>query len=143
MNLTRHEPWSLLGPFGPLFAPPRRRTRTAAASTAGTWIPAADIKEEPDRFVIHADIPGVDPKDIEVRMENGILSIKGQRPSETEENRTGYRRIERVRGSFQRRFSLPDTADAAGISATSQHGVLEVVIPKQNKAQPRRIEVTG
>lgn len=143
MNLTRHQPWSLFGPFGPLFAPPRRRIGAASPSTAGTWAPAVDIKEEADRFVIHADIPGVDPKDIEVRMENGILSIKGLRPSETEETRTGYRRIERVRGSFQRRFSLPDTADAAGIRATSQHGVLEVVIPKQNKAQPRRIEVTG
>lgn len=143
MIITRHEPWNLLGPFGPLFAPPRRRTDAASPPTAGDWTPAVDIKEEADRFVFRADLPGVDPKDIEVHMEKGILSIKGQRLSESEDSREGYRRIERVRGSFQRRFSLPDAADAEGITATSQHGVLEVVIPKRHKAQPRRIEVSG
>ena len=91
--------------------------------------------------MIHADIPGVDPKDIDVHMENGILTIKGERQSETKEEREGYKRVERVRGSFYRRFSLPDTADAEAISAKSQHGVLEVVIPKQQKVQPRRIQV--
>lgn len=141
MNMPRHEPWSLLGQFDPLFASSRRRA--AAPATAGDWTPAVDIEEEADRFVIRADIPGVDPKAIEVRMEHGVLSIKGQRPSESEQNREGYRRIERTHGRFQRRFSLPDTADADGITATSQHGVLEVVIPKRQKAQPRRIEVSG
>ena len=145
MNVVHYEPWSLLNQFDQLRTPPHRRTDKAADTRAvsGDWSPAVDIKEETERFVIHADIPGVDPKDIEVHMENGILTIKGQRQAESREEREGYKRIERVRGSFYRRFSLPDTANAEGITATSQHGVLELMIPKQHKAQPRRIEVSG
>lgn len=148
MNMVRYEPWSLLNQLhneiDQLFTPQRRRLGEDNANVATSdWTPAVDIKEEADRFVIHADIPGVDPKDIDVHMENGILTIRGERKSETQEEREGYKRIERVRGSFYRRFSLPDTANAEAISARSQHGVLEVVIPKQQKVQPRRIEVTG
>ena len=148
MNMVRYEPWSLLNQLhneiDQLFTPQRRRLGEDNANVATSdWTPAVDIKEEADRFVIHADIPGVDPKDIDVHMENGILTIRGERQSESKEEREGYKRIERVRGSFYRRFSLPDTANAEAISAKSQHGVLEVVIPKQQKVQPRRIEVTG
>jgi HSP20 family protein len=106
-----------------------------------TWVPSVDIKEEEDRFVIHADIPGVDPKEIEITMENGVLTIKGERVSETKEERKNYKRIERVRGAFYRRFSLPDTADADKITAVGRHGVLEVMIPKREIAQPRKINV--
>lgn len=146
MNVVRYEPWRLLNQLhteiDQLFTPQRRRPGDEAANVAASdWTPAVDIKEEADRFVIHADVPGVEPKDIEVHMENGILTIKGERRSETQEEREGYKRIERVRGSFYRRFSLPDTANAEAITAKSQHGVLEVVIPKQQKVQPRRIEV--
>lgn len=107
------------------------------------WRPAVDIKEENDRFVILADLPGVDPKEIEVSMENGVLSIRGERKSEKEEERDGFRRVERVRGTFYRRFSLPDTADADKIEARGRDGVLEIVIPKQKKVQPRKISVDG
>jgi len=146
MSMVRYEPWNLLSQLhneiDQLFPQQRRRVGEDDASVAASdWTPAVDIKEEPERFVIHADIPGVDPKDIEVHMENGILTIKGQRHSETKDEREGYKRIERVRGSFYRRFSLPDTANADAISAKSQLGVLEVIIPKQQKVQPRRIEV--
>ena len=79
--------------------------------------------------------------DIEVKMEDGVLSIKGERQSESSENREGYKRVERVRGSFLRRFSMPDTVDADGITARSKDGVLEVVIPKQAKVLPKRIKV--
>ena len=146
MSMVRYEPWNLLSQLhneiDQLFPQQRRRVGEEDASVAASdWTPAVDIKEEPERFVIHADIPGVDPKDIEVHMENGILTIKGQRHSETKDEREGYKRIERMRGSFYRRFSLPDTANADAISAKSQLGVLEVIIPKQQKVQPRRIEV--
>jgi len=146
MSMVRYEPWNLLSQLhneiDQLFPQQRRRVGEDDASVAASdWTPAVDIKEEPERFVIHADIPGVDPKDIEVHMENGILTIKGQRHSETKDEREGYKRIERMRGSFYRRFSLPDTANADAISAKSQLGVLEVIIPKQQKVQPRRIEV--
>ena len=102
-----------------------------------------DIKEETERFLIHADIPGVDPKDIEVHMENGVLTIQGRREKETREEREGFKRIERARGSFLRRFTLPDTADSEKITAKCNNGVLEVSIPKHNKVQPRKITVEG
>ena len=146
MNVVRYEPWSLLNQLhneiDQMVTPRRRRVNEEGVSIAASdWTPAVDIKEEVDRFVITADVPGVDPKDIEVHMENGILTIKGARLTESKEEREGYKRVERVRGSFYRRFSLPDTANAEAISAKSQHGVLEVVIPKQQKLQPRRIQV--
>jgi HSP20 family protein len=105
------------------------------------WTPAVDIKEENDRFVIHADVPGVDPKDIDVTMENGALTIKGERKTESEEEREGYKRVERSRGTFYRRFSLPDTADSDKINAISKNGVLEIVIPKHEVVQARKISV--
>jgi HSP20 family protein len=107
------------------------------------WTPRVDIKEESNRFVILADIPGVDPKDIEVHMEKGILTIKGERSSETKEETEKFTRVERSRGLFYRRFSLPDSADADGITAKGQHGVLEIVIPKKPETTPRRIQISG
>ncbi len=115
-------------------------TEQSAAATSD-WVPLVDIREEQDRFVIEADVPGVDPKDIEVTMENGVLTIRGQRPAPAEEAQ--YKRRERPFGTFYRRFMLPDTADAEAVSATGRHGVLQVVIPKRRQAQPRRIAVEG
>ncbi len=105
------------------------------------WAPHVDIKEEPNRFVIQADIPGVDPKDIEVHMEKGILSIKGERKHEAKQESEKYTRVERSHGVFYRRFALPDSADAEGISAHGKHGVLEIVIPKRPETTPRRITI--
>ncbi|MDH5190847.1 MAG: Hsp20/alpha crystallin family protein, partial [Gammaproteobacteria bacterium] len=105
------------------------------------WAPAVDIKEEADRFVIHADIPGVDSKDIDIHMEDGILTIKGERESEKKEERDGYKRIERAFGTFYRRFSLPDTANPEKISAKNKNGVLEISIAKQEKGLARKIEI--
>ena len=144
MTLTRYEPWGLLDQM-------RREmeramdNRTAEGSSVATsdWVPAVDIKEEKDAFVIVADIPGVDPKDIEVHMENGMLTIKGEKESEKKEEKEGYKRVERSYGSFYRRFSLPDTADAEKITASSNHGGLEVRIAKHEKVQPRKITVNS
>lgn len=105
------------------------------------WAPRVDIKEESGRFVIFADVPGVDPKDIEVSMDKGILSIKGERVSESRQESDRYTRLERSRGTFYRRFALPDSADADGIKATGRHGVLEIVIPKRPEQTPRRITI--
>jgi HSP20 family protein len=106
------------------------------------WTPAVDVKEEDDRFLILADIPGVDPKDIEVHMDKGMLTIKGERKSEARDENNGYKRVERVYGSFFRRFTMPDTADADNIKAECKNGVLEIIIPKKAAEQPRRIEVS-
>jgi HSP20 family protein len=146
MSLVRYEPWGLLNQrhadLGRMFnARVRRPAENSDPLAASDWTPAVDIREEEQRYVIHADVPGVKPGDIEVKMDDGVLSIKGERQSESGEAREGYRRVERVRGSFSRRFSLPDTADADGISARSKDGVLEIVIPKQAKVLPKRIKV--
>jgi HSP20 family protein len=106
------------------------------------WAPAVDIKEEDERFVLKADIPGVDPKNIQITMDDGVLTIKGERKHESEEKANGYTRVERSYGTFYRRFSLPDTADAERVTAKGKDGVLEVVIPKHEKVQPRRITVS-
>jgi HSP20 family protein len=111
--------------------------------TAAAWAPAVDVKEEHGAYVVRADVPGVDPKDIALDMENGVLTLRGERKSEVKEEKENYHRIERVTGAFYRRFTLPDTADAESISAKYTNGVLEVRIPKQEKVLPRRIEVQG
>lgn len=105
------------------------------------WVPRVDIKEEADRFLILADLPGVDPQDVEVLMDKGILSIKGERQRDVAEPSERFSRIERSHGSFHRRFALPDTADADGITASGQNGVLEISIPKRAESTPRRIQV--
>lgn len=112
-----------------------------SAVVTSQWVPRVDIKEEADRFVILADLPGVDPQHVEVLMDKGILSIKGERSTATTEQSERFSRIERRYGSFHRRFALPDTADAEGIVATGHNGVLEVVIPKRPESTPRRIQV--
>lgn len=143
MTMVRYEPWSLLNQLhremDNLFA------RGAAGEEAGVadWTPAVDIKEVDDAFVLYADVPGVEPKDIEVHMENGVLTVRGERQAVAQEERDQYKRVERVRGSFFRRFSLPDTADSEHIAAKYANGVLEVRIPKHAKVQPRRIVVEG
>lgn len=109
--------------------------------SSSDWTPAVDVKEEEDRFLIRADLPGVDPKDIELHIEKGMLSIRGERESEAKEEREGYKRVERMHGSFYRRFSLPDNVDADNIKADSSHGVLEISIPKKDAGQPRKITV--
>ena len=147
MSLVRYEPWSLLNQLhvgaDRLFdtRPGRYGDDGEQLLSSSDWVPAVDIKEEDGRYIIHADVPGVDPKDIEINMEDGVLSIKGERHSETTDEREGYKRVERVRGSFFRRFSMPDTADADAVTAKSKDGVLEIVIPKQQKLQPKRIRV--
>jgi HSP20 family protein len=149
MNVVRYEPWGLLRRFNDdvnqLFSESRNlpvAEGDRSSIVTSNWSPAVDIKEEDERFVLKADIPGVDPKDIDVTMEDGVLTIKGERKHESEEEAEGYKRVERSYGSFYRRFSLPDTADAERVTAKGKDGVLEVLIPKQEKVQPRRIAVS-
>jgi HSP20 family protein len=151
MSLIRYEPYSLIDQLQKEFFKSTLRdpfareavTEDNSEIAVSHWRPAVDIKEEKDRYVIHADLPGVEAKDIEITMENGLLTLKGQRASEKTEDREGYKRVERVRGTFYRSFSLPDTADAAKVEAKSKDGVLEIVLPKLEKSQPRRITVNS
>jgi len=151
MALIRYEPYSLLEQLQKEFSrsgawDPFSRESLLEENqdlAVSHWRPAVDIKEEQDRYVIHADLPGVVAKDIEITMENGVLTLKGERRSERTEEKDGYKRVERARGTFYRRFSLPDTADVEKIEANSKDGVLEIVVPKQAKLQPRRITVNS
>jgi len=149
MALVRYEPWNLLDRLQRefnlqnLLDPYAREVEGEDYSNVVTsrWRPAVDIKEEDDCFVIYADLPGVDPKDIEITMDKGVLTLKGERSEEKKEEHEGYKRVERVSGSFYRRFSLPDTADAERIEAKGKNGVLEITLPKHEKVQPRKITV--
>ncbi len=135
MRIARYEPW----PFVDLI---NRDLNRIASRTAGTrWVPAVDIIEEQDAFLLRADVPGVDNADIDVSMDNGVLSVSGERRTEERKEDTGTQRIERATGRFLRRFTLPDTADAKGITAKSRNGILEVTIPKLPEIQARRISV--
>lgn len=107
------------------------------------WVPRVDVREEADRFVILADLPGVDPAGIEVQMDKNVLTLKGERKSETKEDGAKFTRVERRYGSFERRFTLPESADAEGISAAGKNGVLEISIPKKPELAPRRIAINA
>jgi HSP20 family protein len=113
----------------------------ASSVVTSQWIPRVDIKEEPERFVIFADLPGVDPASIEVNMDKGLLSIRGERRAEDKSEGERYSRVERAHGVFYRRFALPESANPEGISATGRNGVLEIAIPKRPESTPRRISV--
>lgn len=145
LTKTQRDPWNLMNQWRHdverIFHGVENGLSSNGEVPAAGWAPAVDIKEEDGAYILHADLPGVDSKDIELHMEDSVLTLKGQRKSETTEEKDDYRRVERVTGRFYRRFTLPDTADAENISATSVNGVLQVRIPKQEKVLPRRIEV--
>ena len=144
-TLLRYQPWSvhreLLNEFNRYFDRADASTG-AAGSTAAEWTPAVDIEEYADKFVLYADVPGVDLKSIEVTLEKGVLTLSGNREKAVEAAGVEARRIERSSGRFSRRFSLPDTVDGESVTAKSGNGVLEVAIPKRPAAQPHKITVS-
>ena len=140
MTVVRYEPWALVSRFQKdidrLFGTPH-----TTAADSGAWLPPVDIHEESNQFVLSVDLPGVDPKAVEITSEQGVLTIRGHREQVHRESRDGYRRVERATGEFQRRFSLPEAADVQNIRAKAVNGVLEVSIPKLAQVQPHRITV--
>ncbi len=143
MAITRYEPWSLLHQLHRELDRARETGDGEGSTATAEWAPTVDIKEESDKFIILADLPGVIPDEIDVSMEDGVLTIKGEKKTEAKTEKEGYKRVERTYGSFYRRFSLPDTANPDAISAKSNHGVLEIVIPKREAVQPKKISVTS
>ncbi|MCX8048910.1 MAG: Hsp20/alpha crystallin family protein [Methylohalobius sp.] len=143
--LTPYEPWSLLDRFERemerSLESMRRLIRPEEETAAAVWAPSIDIKEEADRYVVQADLPGVKPEDIEVTLQNGVLTIKGERQTEAKEEKENYRRIERFYGSFFRRFTLPETVEEEKIEANYDKGVLTISIPKKPEVQPKKISV--
>lgn len=145
MTLVRyHQPWSLhrelLSEVNRLFD--RAGENDPSTGATADWSPAVDIDECTDRFVLRADVPGVDPSSIEVTLEKGVLTLSGAREPAAEASGIERRRVERAAGRFHRRFTLPDTVDSEAVSASGKHGVLEIVIPKRAQEQPRKIAVT-
>jgi HSP20 family protein len=116
-----------------------------SSGVTADWVPSVDINEFDDKFQLFVDVPGVDPKDMEITLEAGVLTITGERFAQAEkaDENVVNRRAERGTGRFYRRFILPETVDADKVKATDRHGVLEILIPKQAKAQPRRIKVAA
>jgi len=142
MSLVHYKPASLFGQFdneiNRLFF---NAHATDAANQAHDWTPAVDIREEENRYVLEADIPGISRENLDITLEDSVLTIKGERTVTSEENNEGYRRRERAHGSFVRQFTLPDTVNTEAISAAVVNGVLEIGIPKQAKPEPRKITV--
>jgi HSP20 family protein len=141
MTIVRYEPWALLSRFQRQLDRALNETAEDASSASVSWIPHVDIREEAERFVVVADLPGVEAKDISVTAEKGVLTVRGERRSEKKSTADGYERVERATGTFLRRFTLPESADAEAIKATHVNGVLEISIPKRPQEQPRRISV--
>ena len=105
------------------------------------WTPACDIYEDGEEIVVRAELAGVEPVDVEIRFENGVLTLKGERKLEKEDKRENYHRLELSYGTFTRAFSMPATIDSEKIRAESKQGVLLVHLPKKPEAQPRSIQV--
>lgn len=146
MSLVKYQPWlgarQLQDDINRLFS--GLVTNDSSGFTAD-WVPTVDINEFDDKFQLYVDVPGVDPKNVEITLETGVLTISGERYMQAEQADENVirRRTERGSGKFYRRFVLPETVDADKVKATDRHGVLEILIPKQAKAQPRRIKVAA
>ncbi|HEY5644031.1 MAG TPA: Hsp20/alpha crystallin family protein [Woeseiaceae bacterium] len=146
MSLVHYDPWNgmrqLQDDINRLFS--SWSTNDSSGVTAD-WVPNVDINEFEDRFQLYVDVPGVDPKEVEITLESGVLTITGERfmQAARDDETVLRRRTERGSGRFYRRFILPETVDADKVKATDRHGVLEILIPKQAKALPRRIKVAA
>src|ERR1700724_1913143 len=146
MAITRYEPWAVVSQlqneinrvFGNL-------NDGESSSATADWMPTVDVREFVDRFELLVDLPGVDPKPVEITLDNSVLTLSGERRDEQAvDNGKGeiqQQRTERRLGRFHRRFILPDTVDAEKVTATGRDGVLSISIAKHGKAQPRRISV--
>lgn len=145
MQMVRYNPWGvdeLQNQINRLFT--NWGDTESSAATAG-WVPPVDIQEYDARFQLFVDLPGVDPDSVDITLDNGVLTISGERqfPAVPENEKIVNHRKERGTGAFHRRFILPETVDAEKVKATNNNGVLEISIPKQAKAQPRRIKVAA
>jgi HSP20 family protein len=147
MTIVRWEPLRELGSlqnemnrlFNSVFdAPP-----TGNGGTLRRWMPAMDLVETDEHFVLRADLPGMSEEDIKIEFEDGTLTVSGERKSEHESKGEGYHRVERAFGTFSRSLTLPQGVDPEAVSASFDRGVLEVSIPKPEQRKPRRIEIGG
>ncbi len=116
-------------------------SRLLSEPAARPWAPPVDIAETENELVVKADLPDVDPKNVAIQLENGTLTLKGERKFEEQNNNRGYHRLERSYGSFVRAFSLPDSVDGEKVKADYKNGVLTITLPKKEVAKPKKIQV--
>ncbi len=131
--------------FGSFFDAPTSGGGAAAGGNGGTlrhWIPAMDLVETKQHFILRADLPGMSESDVKIELEDNVLTVSGERRTEQEEQREGYYRIERASGRFARSLTLPDGVDAGSIEARFANGVLEVRVPKPQARQPERVSIS-
>jgi len=146
MKLTRWEPFkevlSLRDEIDRLFSEAFfRPSITEVRGELRDWVPMVDIFEDSDHLLIKAELPEMDMKDIDLRIDNNTLTIKGERKLESEDKKENYQRIERVYGSFYRTFSLPSSVDVEKVKATYDKGVLRIDLPKREEVKPRAIPI--
>ena len=139
--LTRFEPYRDLARLQDEMTRMFGEDRLYRAGESVGWTPACDIYEDEEAVTLRFELAGVDPKDVEVRFENGVLTLRGERKLEHEEKRENYHRVELGYGTFTRSFTLPSTVDAEHIRAEAKNGVLAVTLPKRAEAKPRAIQV--
>ncbi len=137
LNTIQHEMNRLFNTFFEAPAPSNSGTPT----TLRRWIPAMDLVETGDAFVLRADLPGVTEKDVKLELEDNVLTISGERKAEHEERKEGYYRVERAFGSFARSLTLPDGIDPEAVQASFNQGVLEVRIPKPEQRKSRKVAI--
>ena len=124
--------------FSNLFAP-----ATRDAGEFGQWIPPVDVYSDENKVVVHAELPGMKQKDIDVNYQDGVLTIKGERKHEAETKENGYHRVERAYGTFHRSVRLPAEVDASKVKAELKEGILTITFPKAEEAKARKIEIEG
>jgi len=147
MDLVRYEPRSIWDPFTDLLDLRNEMNRLfdtffgRGEKNQRGWYPAVDIYEEKDRYIVKAELPGMKQEDIKLSIVNNTLTLRGERKAEHEHRRDGYHRVERAYGEFCRSFQLPAEVDADKIKAVYKDGILEVTIPKSEKAKPKEITI--
>ncbi len=125
-----------------LFEDALGRTRAQQSAAAGVWYPPVDILESKDSYLIRAELPGMRNEDLKTEVNEGILTLSGERKLEEPASGVEYHRVERVTGKFSRSFHVPQTVNADGIKATYKDGILEVQVPKADEAKPRKIAIS-
>jgi HSP20 family protein len=141
MAIIRYSPFAALEPFPGLKAFEQTMGKLFSEPQVRPWVPPVDIKETEHELVLKADVPDVKFEDIDVRLENGVLILRGERKLEETQDKGGWHRLERSYGSFERVFDLPDTVELNGVKADYKNGVLTITLPKKEVAKPKQIKV--
>lgn len=145
MNLITYDPFrelrSLQDEVNRVFSSNFDRSGGESGMMRGAWNPSVDIFENKDQIVLEAELPGMNPEDVNISIENNVLTIHGERKFEKKDDKDNFHRVERSYGSFTRSFTLPPTVSSEGVDAVFENGILRLALAKREEAKPRRIEI--